>query len=156
MTPAIGATVRGFGYLLAASIGILILLFLLLGLLLWQWPSIPYAFDDGPFWGRKASVAPNSSPISTYRLNGFTLLSYAPSKPGEAPIVALKNEKGEVKWAVHAEGWENTTVESVKFIDHRTFWHTTVRGNVKWTYGNEGCWWIVDRSGNLVAYYYSW
>jgi hypothetical protein len=151
--PEIAAIFRWTVYSLTALLVGSVLMF---GLLIWQGPWIPYILHDGPFIGRSASAVPTGSPTSTYRWNDFTLASYAPSKPGEAPIVLLKNDKGEVKWAIHAEGFENTSVESVHFVDHRTLWHTTVRGGVKWTYGNEGCWWIIDRSGNLVSYYYSW
>ena len=157
MSPATSVISRWTVYSLVAALGGLVVVLLVsIGLLIWQRPWIPYFLDDGPFTGRRATAIPNSLPVSTYRLNEFTLASYASSSPGQAPIVVLRNGNGEVKWAVHAEGWENTSVESVNFVDHRTLWHITVRGNVKWTYGNEACWWIIDRSGNLVSYYYSW
>lgn len=133
------------------SLGVIIL-----GVLVWQRPWLPYVFDDGPFTGRPAQIVPQSAPAQSYSFDRFTLITHDPENLDEAPHVLLKNEKGEVMWTIYAEGQERTKVKTVRFTDHRTLLYTTVRGTVNWTYGNETSWWIIDRSGKLISYYYSW
>jgi hypothetical protein len=118
---------------------------------------MPYLlWNDGPFAGEPV-VLPVSSPVSqTYQVRDFTLESHDPQQAGAAPVVVLKNKSGQVMWAVEARAYPRTEVSEIRFTDHRTLWHTTIRGRVKWTYGHETCWWIIDRSGKVVSYYYAW
>lgn len=132
-----------------------LLLVVAIAVLVWQRPWIPF-LDDGPFKGLPVQSLPKTTPLQIFPVRDFVLEVYAPLSKEQAPIVLLRNHDKQVKWAVHAEGMENTQVSSLKFIDYRTIFGTTVRGTVQWTYGHEAMWWMIGRDGSLNEYWYSW
>jgi hypothetical protein len=75
-----------------------------------------------------------------------------------APTVLLRNGDGQTKWCIYATALENTQVGSIEFKSYHSGWLTqpAVVGLVDWTYGMERTIWMIDSSGNLKEYWYSW
>jgi hypothetical protein len=117
------------------------------------WSSL---FDDGPFHGKPVREFPTTTALQKFPLREFTLEVYAPSSANVAPVVLLRKPDKSVLWAIHAEGVEKTSVESIEFVDYRTRFDITVHARVKWTYGNEIATWVIGRDGSLKEYWYSW
>ena len=141
---------------LAISLGALLgLVVISIAIFIWQRPWYPF-MDDGPFKGEPVNQLPSRSPDQVYLLSKYKLEVFNRAPNQKAPIVVLRDSNDQVKWSIYATGMNNTEVQSIEFIDHRTILSTTVRGTVKWTYGNEATWWYVSRDGELEEYWYSW
>ena len=141
---------------LAISLGALLgLVVISLAIVIWQRPWFPF-MDDGPFKGEPVNQLPSRSPDQVYFLNRYKLEIFNRAQNQKAPIVVLRDSDDQEQWSIYATGMNNTEVQSIEFIDHRTILSTTVRGTVKWTYGNEATWWYVSRDGELEEYWYSW
>jgi len=135
--------------------GLLGAVVLFIAVFTWQRPWFPF-MDDGPFKGEPAKLEGHRKPTQVYSFDEYTLEVYKRRETDKAPVVLLRDSSKQMKWSVYATGMENTHVESLEFIDHRTFFSTTVHGRVKWTYGNEAMWWYIASDGELEEYWYSW
>jgi len=142
--------------LAGVTIGSLILLLAVaITIFVWQRQWMPF-LDDGPFKGRPVVTLPTTEPIQIFPVREFVLEVYSSATKNESPVVLLRDRDKKIKWAVYAEGLENTRVTALNFIDYRTVFDITVRGTVHWTFGHEVMWWMIDRDGSLKEYWYSW
>lgn len=137
---------------LSAFIGLVVIS---IAIFIWQRPWFPF-MDDGPFKGVQAQQVPSRNPDQVYPFSSYKLAVFNSTAGQKEPIVVLSDTKGQVKWSIYATGMKNTEVYSVEFVEHRTILSTTVRGRVKWTYGNEATWWFITADGELEEYWYSW
>ncbi|MBF5045217.1 hypothetical protein FGE12_22625 [Aggregicoccus sp. 17bor-14] len=117
--------------------------------------------DDGPFRGRARSDCAQlgRTPDQLYPLGGDRQLeSYDASATGESATVLLRTSRGEVQWCVYADGHQQGDTARVRFLAHRggVIRDITVRGSVRWAFGDEATWWKLGRDGALQAYWYSW
>ena len=117
--------------------------------------------DDGPFHGRPRADCTElgRTPDQTYSLGGDRQLeSYDASATGESATVLLRSPRGEVQWCVYADGHRQGDTARVRFGTHRggVIRDITVRGSVRWTFGDERSLWKLGKDGALQAYWYSW
>ena len=115
--------------------------------------------DDGPFKGKVRNDCKLSEPDSSLELPDGTLIEvYLPTREGESPTVRHINTSGSVNWCIFANGYENTSVTSIKFhsVQSHQYNKYLIKGVVKWTYGNERTLWYLKSNGELINYWYSW
>jgi len=115
--------------------------------------------DDGPFLGITRNSCELSKPYSAVTLpNGATLESFLPTNTETAPTVLLRTKTGAIKWCIYVNGFEKSSVKSIKFhtVQSHGFNKSLVKATVDWTFGNERSLWYLDSQNQLIHYWFSW
>lgn len=137
----------------------ILLLFFILGMHRLSWNKSP--FDDGPFVGIDYQKNINTNPGSKVNLGGGYLEAHNGVDP-LAPIVALRDDRGRIRWAKllvtsNIERYGNISVQEVTLMASRKTSHGFhVKGRVRWTYGAEAANFYLDKDRNLKEFYLSW
>lgn len=113
--------------------------------------------DDGPFKGEERSSYPTGTANQEKKIwQGMVLKVYDKQGEDPAPTVMLQDKKGDILWCIYATGDKNTVVDKMRFQWASPFAKGYIRGWVDWTYGGEVMWWLIEDSGRLEGYWYSW
>lgn len=115
-------------------------------------------FDAGPFHGRPSAHCPSEHPAQRFAPgSGYTLEVFDPVDSMVAPLIMLRDETGQHRWCVAAEGSPGTRVRSVRFLreHHDRRGSPVVRAEVIWDFGPEISTWYLDRDFQLLEYWYA-
>ncbi len=113
--------------------------------------------DAGPLYGRLAPV-PNRKPDQIKKVfGGFTLEAFDSSESKVAPIVALRDENGKIRWSVYVDCYDEhlTRIRFTSYLPSPIMRPGRVRGYVEYPDGySMPTIWFIESDGELKEYYF--
>lgn len=119
---------------------------------------------DGPFTGVNYTGEIKGLPDTKLEVGKKYVLEVYNDIDERAPIIVLRDNKGQLMWAKlivvsNVKGFELYKVTELELKSVETPYYYSgylVRGIVLWSFGRETASFYLDNKGNLINFYLSW